>query len=55
LGEEAKLQTGNPNLWALPLVGRYTVAPIATGAAIASMQNEIFANNVFSIRGAYWT
>lgn len=55
LGEEAKLQSGNPNLWALPLVGRYTIAPIATGAAIASMQNEIFANNVYAIRGAYWT
>lgn len=55
LGEEEKMQMGNPALAFLPLIGRYTVAPIATTAAMTSMLNEATAANIQGVMGSYWT
>ena len=55
IGEEDKMQMKNAALPFLGLIGRYTVAPIMAGAAMASMANEITASSIQGIMGNYWT
>ena len=58
LGEIARvdrLQSGNPAFALVGIIGRYTIAPIATGAALASLSNAAMAASIRSIQGRWWT
>ena len=55
LGEEIPLQSVNAALPFLGLIGRYTIAPIAAGAAMASLSNAALASNIRGIQGRWWT
>lgn len=55
LGEEIPLQSLNAALPFLGLIGRYTIAPIAVGAALTSLMNEALASNIRGVKGRWWT
>lgn len=50
-----RLQSVNPLLPFLGIIGRYTIAPIATGAAMVSLSNAAMASNIRGIQGRWWT
>lgn len=58
LGEAAqmdRLQSVNPALPFIGIIGRYTIAPIASSAAMTSLANEAIASNIRGVKGRWWT
>ena len=55
IGEDDKLQMGNPAAGFIGLIGRYTMAPIMQTAAMTSIANANVASDIVGVMGDYWT